>query len=219
MRPAFDRIRASARPGENVYIVNEARRLSRPSRPRARIRLTARQAERLAERLPASAHRIGGTTQSVAHIVPDQAGRPGGIALAPAILAGNEWVAVIKTAPNAVIMATAAAIQNTSLLVGLIAVLCAAVLAVLVARSLTRPILQLTAAVEGAGRNGLPAIPVDASRRNRRAGARLRPRDRRGQCQSRRTRARSQGASPHRSRPRPARRARASVQRRGRILP
>ena len=104
-----------------------------------------------------------GATEGVARIVPDQGGRPGGIALTPAILAGNERVAVIKTAPNEVIMATAATIQNTSVLVGLIAVLCAAVLAVLVARSLTRPIVQLTAAVEGAGRNGPAAIPVDAS--------------------------------------------------------
>src|SRR6185437_13096970 len=70
---------------------------------------------------------------------------------------------VVKTAPNEVIMATAATIQNTSVLVGLIAVLCAAILAVLVARSLTRPIVQLTAAVEGAGRSGAVAIPVDAS--------------------------------------------------------
>ena len=59
-------------------------------------------------------------------------------------------------------MAPAASIRNTSLLVGLIAVLCAAALAVLIARSLTRPIVQLTEAVEGAARNGTAAIPVDA---------------------------------------------------------
>ena len=68
-------------------------------------------------------------------------------------------------------MAPAAAIQNTSMLVGLIAVLGAAALAVFVARSLTRPIGQLTAAVEGIGRNEPVAIPVDARRRDRRAGA------------------------------------------------
>ena len=49
--------------------------------------------------------------------------------------AGVEWVGVIETAPNAVIMAPAASIRNTSLLVGGIAVLCAAVLALLIARS------------------------------------------------------------------------------------
>ena len=88
-------------------------------------------------------------------------------------------------------MATASTIQNTSVLVGLIAVLCAAVLAVLVARSLTRPIVQLTAAVEGAGRNGPVADSGRCGRRNRRAGARLRARDRRSQRQNHRARARS----------------------------
>jgi PAS domain S-box-containing protein len=61
------------------------------------------------------------------------------------------------------LIAAATAIRNTSLLVGLIAVLCAAALAVLVARSLTRPIRQLTAAVEGIGGNDPVAIPVDAA--------------------------------------------------------
>jgi PAS domain S-box-containing protein len=61
------------------------------------------------------------------------------------------------------LIAAAAAIQNTSLLVGVIAVMCAAALAVLVARSLTRPIRQLTAAVEGIGGNDPVAIPVDAA--------------------------------------------------------
>ena len=104
-----------------------------------------------------------GSTEGVAHIVTDKAGRPGGVAFAPAILAGNEWVGVIETVSNAVIMAPAAAIQNSSILVGLIAVLCAAGLALLIARSLTRPINQLTAAVERIGGNGPVAIPLDAS--------------------------------------------------------
>ncbi len=52
--------------------------------------------------------------------------------------------------------------RAASIAVGLIAVLCAAVLALLVARSLTRPIVRLTKAVQGTGRNGTAAIPVDA---------------------------------------------------------
>ena len=40
--------------------------------------------------------------------------------------------------------------------------LCAAVLALLIARSLTRPIVRLTEAVQGVARNGKVAIPVDA---------------------------------------------------------
>jgi PAS domain S-box-containing protein len=93
----------------------------------------------------------------------DQAGQPGGVALAPALLANREWIGIIETVPNAVFMAPAAAIRNTSMLVGLIAVLCAAALAAFVANSLTRPIRRLTAAVEGVGRDDSLAIPVNAS--------------------------------------------------------
>jgi len=71
-------------------------------------------------------------------------------------------VGIIETVPNDVLMAPAAAIRNTSLVVGLVAMLGAAVLAVIVARSLTGPIQRLTAAVEGFGRNGAADIPVDA---------------------------------------------------------
>ena len=103
-----------------------------------------------------------GSPQGVAQIVPDRTGEPDGIAIAPALLAGTEWVGVIERVPNAGIMAPAAAIRNTSLLVGLIAVLCAAALAVMVARSLTLPIVRLTEAVEAAGRDDATAIPVEA---------------------------------------------------------
>ncbi len=71
--------------------------------------------------------------------------------LAPALLADKEWVGVIETVPNAAFTAAAATIRQTTMLVGLIAVLSATALAVLVARSLTGPIRRLTAAVGSAG--------------------------------------------------------------------
>ncbi|SDT22755.1 PAS domain S-box protein [Bradyrhizobium canariense] len=161
MRPALDRIRSSVRQGENVYLVNERGDYLIHPDPAHEFGSELGTHANWQTDFPSLASSLG-TTRSVGHIVPDQDGRPGGIALAPAILAGNEWVAVVKTAPNAVIMATAATIESTSTLVGLIAVLCAAASALLVARSLTRPILQLTTAVEAAGRDGSAAIPVDA---------------------------------------------------------
>ncbi|MBU6464469.1 MAG: PAS domain S-box protein [Bradyrhizobium sp.] len=162
MRPAFDRVRASARSGEKVYLIEESGDyLVHPDRSREFGSMLGKPTNWRSD-FPAIAVSLD-TTQSVSRILPDQDGRPGGIALVPIMLAGNQRVAVIKTAPNAVIMATAATIQNTSVLGGLVAVLGAAILAVLMARSLTRPIVQLTAAVEGSGRNGPAAIPVDAS--------------------------------------------------------
>jgi PAS domain S-box-containing protein len=161
MRPAFDRLRASARLGGKIYAVNKrGDYLIHPDPAREFGSQLSTSADWQAD-FPDLASSAG-ATQGIARIVPDQAGQPTGLALAPAILAGNEWIGVIETVPNTVIMAPAAAIRNTSLLVGLLAVLSAAALAVLVARSLTRPIGQLTAAVEGIGRGDSVAIPVDA---------------------------------------------------------
>jgi PAS domain S-box-containing protein len=162
MRAVFARVRSSVRPGENIYLING----------RGDYLVHPDPAREFGSQLgsPGSWQRdfpylasSPGTSQTVAQIVGDQAGQPGGVALAPALLAGKEWVGVIETVPNAVFMAPAAAIQNTSLQVGLIFVLCAAALAVFVASSLTRPISQLIAAVEGIGRNDQVTIPVDAS--------------------------------------------------------
>jgi PAS domain S-box-containing protein len=161
MRRAFARVRSSVLPGETIYVVNkEGDYLIHPDRSREFGALLGKPNNWKAD-FPHLASQAG-TMQGSADIVPDQAAQPGGIALAPTLLAGVEWVGVIETAPNAVIMAPAASIRNTSLLVGGIAVLCAAVLAVLIARTLTRPIVQLTEAVQGVASNKKIAIPVDA---------------------------------------------------------
>ena len=161
MRPALERVRASVRPDENVYVVDaRGNYLVHPDRAREFSAQLGRPTDWRKD-FPDLAASIG-TAQGFARILPNRAGRPGGMAMAPAVLAGSEWVAVIETVPNAAFMASAKAIQSSSITVGLIAVLCAAVLALLVARSLTRPIVQLTKAVQGTARNGTAVIPVDA---------------------------------------------------------
>ena len=104
-----------------------------------------------------------GSTRSITQAIPDQSGKPDGVALASAILAGNEWVGIIETVSNAVIIGPAVQVRNTALTVGLIAVLCATALALLIARSLTRPIVQLTAAVEAIARGDRAVVPVEAT--------------------------------------------------------
>ena len=161
MRRAFDRIRSSVLPGETIYVVNRSGDyLIHPDRSREFGALLGKPNDWKAD-FPHLAAQVG-AKQGSAEIVPDHAGRSNGIAFAPAALAGSEWVAVIETTPNAVIMAPAASIRNTSLLVGAIAVLSAAALALLIARSLTRPIVRLTEAVQGVASKGKAVIPVDA---------------------------------------------------------
>ena len=161
MRPALDRVRRAVRPGELVYLVDaRGDYLVHPDRSRE-FGLQRGKPTNWRTELPYFAA-FQGTDKSIAQIVPDRAGRRGGAALAPVLLADSEWVAVIEEVPNAAFMASALAIQNSSITVGLIAVLCAALLALLIARSLTRPIVTLTRAVKDVSRNGAAAFPIDA---------------------------------------------------------
>ena len=214
MRPVLDRVRSSVRPGENVYVVNERGDYLVHPDPAREFGSQFGTPTDWRSDFPYLAASLG-APQGVAQIAPIKPDNRAGVALAPAVLAGSEWVGVIETVPNAVFMAPAAAIQHTSLLVGFIAVLCAAALAVFVASSLTRPISQLTAAVEGIGNAGPVAIPARCGRRDRRAGAGVCAGDGRGERQDRRAGARGPGTSPHRGGARPPRGARAPVQRRG----
>jgi PAS domain S-box-containing protein len=160
MRPALDRVRSSVRPDEKVYVVDgRGDYLVHPDPAREFGSQLGTPADWRRD-MPYLAASLG-AAQGFARIIPDQARPPGAVAFAPAVLSGREWVAVIEAVPNAAYTA-AAAIRSSSILVGLIAVLCAAALALLIARSLTRPIVELTRAVEGAPRDGIAVIPVAA---------------------------------------------------------
>ncbi|MFC5326836.1 PAS domain S-box protein [Bradyrhizobium oligotrophicum] len=161
MRPVFAHLRNAARPGAQLYVVNaRGDYLFHPESDREFASKRGR-STRWQDDFPTLASSTG-TTEGFARILHDEAERPGGVAFAPAMLAGQEWVAVIETIPNTAFMAPALAIRKTAIEVGLIAMLCAAALAFVVARSLTRPINQLTQAVEGVGRGETVKIPLEA---------------------------------------------------------
>ncbi|MBR0794196.1 PAS domain S-box protein [Bradyrhizobium jicamae] len=162
MRSTLESVRESARPGERVYVVDAGGNyLVNPDRARE-FGAQLGTATDWRHDMPNLAGALG-TTQGVAKIVDGQAGREDCVvALAPTLLAGREWVAVIDVVPNNVFMAPATAIRNSTILVGSLAVLGAAALAWLIARSLTRPITRLTAAVERVTEKGTAAIPVNA---------------------------------------------------------
>ncbi len=161
MGQVLERIRVSPRFGEQVYVVGpNGDYLEHPDRNREFGAQLGRPV-RWQDDFPQFASLVG-TARSMAQVFSDGNGRPGGAALASTILADDQWVGVIRVAPNTAFMAWAVAIRNTSITIGGIGVLIAAVIAVLFARSLTRPIGQLTAAVEGLGRGETVAIPTDA---------------------------------------------------------
>ncbi|MDI4237696.1 PAS domain S-box protein [Bradyrhizobium sp. Arg237L] len=159
MRGELDRVRSSVRPGEAAYVVDgRGNYLVHPDRTREFGAQTGADWRRDFPYLASAP----GTTLAFSRMVEGSGGRPNGVALAPALLVDNQWIAVIETVPNAVFMAPAATIRNSSIVVGLLAVLAAAGLAILIARSLMRPIRQLTAAIESVAQKGTDAIPVDA---------------------------------------------------------
>ncbi len=161
MRPVFEHLRNAVRPGGELYVVNQrGDYLFHPESDREFASKRGKDT-RWQDDFPTLASATG-TTERFARILPDSADRPGGVAFAPVLLAGHEWIAVIETIPNTSFMAPALAIRKTAIEVGLIAMLCAAGLAFVVARSLTRPINQLTHAVEGMGRGESVHIPVHA---------------------------------------------------------
>jgi PAS domain S-box-containing protein len=160
MRSALERVRSSVRQGESAYLVDrKGDYLIHPDASREFGSQRGKPADWRRD-MPYFASLVG-ATKSLAR-QPTEDGQSGGAAFAPVVLAGSEWVAFIQSVPRAVFMAPAAGIQHSSIAVGLIAVLCAAALALLIARSLTQPIVQLTEAVQGAARDGKAAIPVDA---------------------------------------------------------
>jgi len=162
MRQVFDRIRISIRQGESVYVVGRnGDYLVHPDRTRE-FGSQLGTPTRWQDDFPYFAATTGSTLPAT-QVVPDSDGKPSGTAIAPAILAEGQWAAIIRVVPNAVFMAPAAIIERTTLTIGLIAVMVAAVLAVLLARSLTRPIGRLTTAVEAIGRGQPANIPIDAS--------------------------------------------------------
>ena len=162
MRPALDRVRASARPSEMAFVVDAAGNyLVHPDRAREFAAQRGVKGGPWQADMPWFADTVG-TAQSTSRVTPDAQGATTGAALAPTLLAGRQWVGIVEGVPHDIFLAPASAIRNTSLLVGLVAMLCAALLALVVARSLTRPILQLAAAVEASGRPDAPPIPVDA---------------------------------------------------------
>ncbi len=161
MRPALDRIRATARNGEMVYLVDaKGDYLVNPDRIRE-FASDLGGPRNWQNDFPYFASLVG-SSRAAAQAVPDAKGRLGGAALVPALLVGQQWVGIIETVPNAVFLATATALGRTALQVGLVAMVCAALLALILARSLTRPINQLRWAVEGIGRGEPVKIPVDA---------------------------------------------------------
>jgi PAS domain S-box-containing protein len=78
-------------------------------------------------------------------------------------LAGGPRVIVVEASPYATLMSAPTAISDSTLVGGIAATFCAMLMAVALARSLSRPLVQITKAVEGFSRGESITVPTSGS--------------------------------------------------------
>jgi PAS domain S-box-containing protein len=147
MRPIFRELAASPQPGSTIYVVDDRGNYLVHPDPAQEFAADLGKPRRWQNDFPELAASFDNGEAKTSHIT-DSRGQRTLAALQSVILAGGPRVAVLESTPEAVVMAPIAAVAKSTLLVGLVSVLCAGALAFLLARSLTRPLVQMTQAVE-----------------------------------------------------------------------
>jgi PAS domain S-box-containing protein len=163
LRMAFAGIRSSVgSAGDQIYVVNEhGDYLVHPDTGRE-FGFAFGKPDRVQDDFPDFAQMLT-LDETEPRIVQDRAGGRVGIGWETVTLAGGPRVFVINAVPYARLMTASTAVRDASLLAGGAAVLGALALAVLLARTLTRPLVQMTKAVEGFSRNEPIAVPTNGS--------------------------------------------------------
>ena len=161
LQSTFAHIRTAATTGAQVIVVdNQGNYLVHPDRTRE-FGFEFGKLQRLQIDFPETAAALS-SDRTAPRIIEDPAGNRFGMALAPVKLTNGPRFMLAETMPYASIVANTIAIRNSSLQVGLIAVIVATILAVVLARSFTRPLVQMTRAIEDFGSGKPAAIPAIA---------------------------------------------------------
>ncbi len=163
LRAAFARIRSASRAGARFFIVNEhGDYLLHPDSDRE-FGFEFGRTARIQDDFPELGRAVSADTPKEPRIQRDRGGQRFGVVLAPIRLAGGPLVTVLQTVPYGEIMAVTAAIRETIPVAAVIAVLGALALAMVIARSLSRPLVQITEAVQGFGGGQRVTVPTRAS--------------------------------------------------------
>ncbi len=159
MREAFARVRSSTRPDAQVYLVNErGDYLVNPDKNRT-FGFEFGKSFRIQDDFPAFAEMLGDEATEP-RVIQDRSGAYFGAGWDTQVLGGGPRVTVIETLPYASLMAAATAVRDFSLAGGLAAVFGAIAIGFVLARSLTRPLVQMTKMIEGFPRGELVAVPA-----------------------------------------------------------
>ena len=162
MRPVFGSLRAAVRAGSALYITDDQGDYLVNPDPEREFAFARGPARRWQDDFPRYAAAFE-STELAARALTDADGNRIGVGVAWTQLAGGPKVAVIEIVPGQVLLAAGPVVRDSSLRAGLALVLCAILLAVIFARSLTKPLVQMTAAVEGFVRGRPMALPADAN--------------------------------------------------------
>jgi PAS domain S-box-containing protein len=157
LRSAIRRVRDSVVGATQVYVVNDAGDyLVHPDQNRE-FGFELGKPDRIQTDFPDFAE-ILAEPEARPRLIEDRSGHRFGIGLESARLAGGPRVTVIEATPYDTLMSAPTAVSNSTLVGGIAAVFCAMLVAVLLARSLTRPLVQITKAVEGFSRGETVAL-------------------------------------------------------------
>lgn len=158
VRAIFDAIRAAMDEDSQIYIVNEAGDFLLHPDPARTFGFDQGTRHRWQDELPALVKEVGSTGRGAA-VVENADGEKVAAALDTARLADALKVGIIETESYARIMAPATSLRRSGLVAAALAITVALVLAAAMARSLTRPLRQMTAAVEDFGRGHPIHVP------------------------------------------------------------
>jgi len=158
MRPAFDRIRSGPTRGGRSYVVNDRGDYLVHPDPAREFGFEFGKPHLIQDDFPDFAQ-ILRSDDGAPRVIADRSGRRFGIGLAFVRLADGPRVAVVQALPYADLTVATSAVRDSSLMAGFAAAFCAFVLAVIVARSLTRPLVQMTRVVQGFSRDQAVALP------------------------------------------------------------
>jgi PAS domain S-box-containing protein len=159
MRPAFAALRGASHNNGQVYLVNDKGDfLVEPDRAQEFGWLFGHPA-RIQDQFPSFADLLG-DKDTQPRVLEDRTGARFGVGWESVNLAGGPQVTVIETVPYARLLISGAALPSA--LGALLALLGALPVAVLLARSLSRPLAQMTKAVSCFARGEAFSIPADA---------------------------------------------------------
>jgi signal transduction histidine kinase/CheY-like chemotaxis protein len=161
MRPIFDSIRAAMDGDSQIYLVNATGDFLLHRDASRAFGFEFGTPYRWQDEFPELAQAVGAGSRGSA-VVTNHAGERMAAALVMEKVAEGLRLGVIETQAYAAIMAPAASLRRSDLIAALAAAGIAMVLAVLMSRSLTRPLTQITQAVEGFARGETIAAPVGA---------------------------------------------------------